>query len=64
MKKVTLIFTTPYNLWQFKQYVRASSCEVNLAKMTLTCFCSDADIELAIRLFHAKEYVDDGQQYA
>ena len=46
-KKVTLIFPSLPQLWNFAQAIRASSIEIISATSTLTCDCNDEDIKLA-----------------
>ena len=54
MKKVTFKFPSAQFLWQYKQSIESHSIEANMHDLTLSCVCSDAEIELAMNRFNAK----------
>ena len=54
MKKVTLVFPTAFELWQFRGVLNASHVEIVHSERALTCVCSPAAITLAIDVFRAK----------
>ena len=53
MKKITLVFPDIKKLWDFVTQSSLSFVEINLPKLTLSCSCTEADIDLAIRKFNA-----------
>ena len=54
MKKVKIIFNSLIELWDFKQVLPKSVLQTMCMKRSLTCLCSEAEIELAIHAYHAK----------
>ena len=47
VQKVTLVFPTLHQLWDFAQAIRANTTEINSTTRTLICDCNDEDITLA-----------------
>ena len=45
--KVCLQFSTLHLLWKFAQGIDCKTVEINTAKRTLTCNCSEKEMELA-----------------
>jgi len=54
MDKVTLVFPSVQEMWQFKIVSKANYIEINLPARSLTCSCSREEIELAVKKFNAK----------
>jgi hypothetical protein len=52
--KVQIRFPNLYLLWNFVQYIHATSVEINTAHKTLSCSCSEAEISLALQKFNAE----------
>ena len=46
-QKVTLIFPSLRQLWDFAQAIHANSIEIISTTCTLICDCKEADIQLA-----------------
>jgi hypothetical protein len=54
MEKVTLQFQTPQNLTGFRKLLSGDAkFTVDVANLTITCSCSQLDIEKAIKNFGA-----------
>ena len=54
MKKITLVFPSVQDLWEFKSTVQARFVEINIKALTIICECMDVDVELATSRFNAK----------
>ena len=54
MNTVTLLFKDERDLRRFYQIIMSNYIEFNARTLTITCECSDEDIELAIKAFNAK----------
>jgi len=52
--KITLCFTNLTNLWAFRLASEMNKFEMNLAELSITCYCSKEQIELAIQEFNGK----------
>jgi hypothetical protein len=53
MTKAILQFKSVFQLWQFKQAIAALDVAVNLSSCTLTCWCEEAQIRLALETYGA-----------
>ena len=54
MKKITLKFKSPQELWAFKMSAKLNSVEIDLKRFILTSECEDQDINLARKKYHAQ----------
>lgn len=54
MIKVRIVFASLFELWEFKQVLRKSVLQTFCMKRSLTCMCTEAEIELAIHAYHAQ----------
>lgn len=54
MKNVTLQFSSNHILWLFRRTISLEWLRVNPDLRTLTCACSDKDINVAVCLYEAK----------
>ena len=54
MKKITLKFKSPQELWEFKMFAKLNSVEIDLKRFILTSECEDQDINLALQKYHAQ----------
>jgi hypothetical protein len=53
MENITLLFTSLTRLWDFKMSTKANSVIINTDMKSLSGEFSDAEVEMAIRSFHA-----------
>jgi hypothetical protein len=60
LKKVILIFHTPFQLWQFTQRIDSKCLEVYNNSLRVICEITEKEIEMAKEIFHAElmEYVE------
>jgi hypothetical protein len=54
MVKVTIIFDCRIKLWEFKQVLHRKVLRTIFWKRSITCFCTEAEIELARLAYHAR----------
>ena len=54
MKKITLKFKSPKELWEFKILAKLNSVEINLNSFTLMSEFNEEDICLARQKYHAQ----------
>lgn len=54
MKKITLLFLSTQELLLFKETTHANNIEINEVEKILICECSQTDVRLAIKKYHAK----------
>ena len=54
MDKVTLVFPSVQAMWQFKLITKANYIEINIPALSLTCSCSEAEIDLATKKYNAR----------
>jgi hypothetical protein len=53
VNKITLIFPSLNQLWQFVREAKINYTEFNAVDFSLVCNCNQADVELAKRKFGA-----------
>lgn len=53
LEKIHLVFPDLRSLWAFVESLSARNLEINTGKKTLTCFCHQYDISIAISKFKA-----------
>jgi len=53
MIKVTIVFTSLLRLWDYKGILNKRLVQTKFTKRSLTCFCTEAEIELARHAYHA-----------
>ena len=53
LEKIHLVFPDLRALWAFVESLSARNLEINTGKKTLTCFCHQQDISIAISKFKA-----------
>jgi hypothetical protein len=54
MKKVIMIFDCRIKLWDFKQVLQKGALRSFYWERSLTCLCTEAEIELARYAYNAK----------
>ncbi|HEV7620993.1 MAG TPA: hypothetical protein VGO09_04635 [Flavisolibacter sp.] len=52
-KKITLAFPAIKILWEFRKAIGANVAEISFQKKTLTCHCTEENIDLAIVTYKA-----------
>lgn len=55
-KNVTLQFTSLIKLWDFRRAINAHVFEMNLHNSTITCECTEEQVQLALNQYGAKIY--------
>jgi hypothetical protein len=54
MKKVTLLFSSTADLWEFAQSINSAFLQIKLEQKIVICTCSDIDVEKAVDKYGAK----------
>jgi hypothetical protein len=54
MKKVTLLFSSTADLWEFAQSINSAFLQIKLEQKIVICTCSDVDVQKAIDKYGAK----------
>ena len=54
MKKITLLFQSHDDLWQFVKLAKPAFIQIKFNQKTLICSCNTGDVEMAIKKFNAK----------
>ncbi|MDB5205732.1 MAG: hypothetical protein JWR72_807 [Flavisolibacter sp.] len=54
MRKVKIVFDCRIKLWDFKQVFKKSVLQTILWKRSLTCLCTETEIELARHAYNAR----------
>ena len=54
MIKVKIVFATLFELWDYRGIVSRRVLETMCWKRSITCLCTEAEIELARNAYHAK----------
>jgi hypothetical protein len=53
-ERVTIRFTSLTKLWEYRLAINANIFEMNLNRLTITCYCTEEHIQLAISEFNGK----------
>lgn len=52
--RVSIQFTSLTKLWEFRMAIDANVFEMNLHELTITCQCTEEQIELAVQKYNGK----------
>lgn len=49
-KRASIQFTSLTKLWEFRMVIKVNVFEINMKDITITCQCTQEDIDLALQL--------------
>ncbi|MGN6163706.1 MAG: hypothetical protein ACTHOF_04120 [Flavisolibacter sp.] len=53
-KRASIQFTSLTKLWEFRMVIKVNVFEINMKDITITCQCTQEDIDLALQQYKGK----------